>query len=519
MTSDSREYPELLLEELPQACFSLAADFTIVHANGAAHHSLGYGDFSGLKLSRLLSVLDAEAVDRRFERFAGSEISVLRVGSDEEARAMRKDGSSYPVRVSIVRTKSVTISYTAILFDLSRDRDLELRAIEEEKKQQIAIRHEALGNLAGKFAHDMNNILAVIGGFGELLSMAPRDEDIEAIFEINHAVKRAANLTTRILAYTGRQQIDRRVEDMKVLISERSSLWQSMLGEKINLKLELSEDGITALIDDKLIVQVMLNLLSNCREALQDSGNVRISVGVVLADAAYFQKRGVDAPAGKFAEIRVRDDGPGISAESMPMVFEPHYSTKDPNKSSGLGLAIARGIVKQHEGFIFCDSAPGEGTTMQILLPLTNQEVTQQTGLEISAKIHPPDFKVLIAEDEDQIRRILESSLCDAGFQIVTAANGRIALDWLEACNGNIDLLISDVMMPEVSGIALAQRALELYPRLPVIFMTGYSSQVLDSHPVLRAIPVIHKPFSPRALVAAAVLEITKAVSSRGVVP
>jgi two-component system, cell cycle sensor histidine kinase and response regulator CckA len=514
----AREFYNHVFDEMPQAYFLVNEDFTVLMANRVAHELFGYPPFGlpGLALPGLIHMAEDNAVVQMFAAYRTAGENTLKIGETEQVSGIRRDGTHFPGRVSLMRSDLTGIlTYSVIFTDLSEDQRRGQENIEEEKKLQTMMRNEALGNLAGKFAHDMNNILAVIGGFAELLSLSPRDQDIESISEITHAVKRAANLTTRILAYTGRQQIGRRVEDLKILLSERSSLWRDVLGDKIKLKLELSEDNITTLVDEKLFVQIMLNLLSNCREAIQESGNVTLSVATISPSAGFFKERGIHAAAGTFAEIRVTDDGSGIPAESMPSIFEPYYSTKDPNKSSGLGLAIVRGVVKQHDGFIFCDSAVGKGTTMLMLLPLTDREVTVETAKEISAEIHPPDFKVLIAEDEDQILRILESSLRDAGFQIVTAVNGRVALDWLEACEGKIDLLISDVMMPEVSGIALGQRALELFPQLPIIFITGYSSQVLDTHSVLRAFPVIHKPFSPRAVVAAAMLEIAKAVTSR----
>ncbi|MBX3724088.1 MAG: response regulator [Turneriella sp.] len=508
----AREFYSHVFDAMPVIYLMVDEELAVLRANRSAHAAFGYAptELLGLNISRLVALESGDAgwqhIVHRDASSAGAKIAC----DAGMASGIRQNGSRFPLRLSVVPCDlEGVVTYSLVLIDQSEDHQREERRLDEAKKQQGMMRNEALGKLAGKFAHDMNNILAVIGGYAEILGLAPRDEDIEAVFEINHAVRRAANLTARILAYTGRQQLSRRLADVKALISERTLLWKDVLGEAVQLDLQLRAPMAVAFFDENMMVQIILSLLANCREAVAETGTVTIYVDAVDLTPAFFKERGMDAPGGAFAEIGISDNGPGIPAENLASIFEPYYSTKDPNKSSGLGLAIVLGIMKQHDGYIFCDSTPGKGTTMRLFLPLSKEEVFT-TEQEFASSINPADFTILVVDDEDKILRILETSLREAGFRIFTAVNGRAAIDWIKHYEGKVDLLISDVMMPEVTGIQLAQYLLELFPQLPIIFVTGYSSQIIDEHPVLRNFPIIHKPFSPRAVAAAAIQEIAR---------
>lgn len=510
----AREFYNHVFDAMPVIYLMVDEELAVLRANRSAQKAFGYSpdELLGLKLQRLVALDNRDAGWDNIIRRDPSTAVVNASVDAGTAWGTRKDDTCFPLRVAVVPSDlEGIVTYSIVLIDQSEDRQREERRLDEAKKQQGMMRNEALGKLAGKFAHDMNNILAVIGGFTEILGLSPRDEDIEPVFEISSAVRRAANLTARILAYTGRQQLSRRLADVKALISERGPLWKDTLGEAIQFDLQLTARPVAALFDEKMLVQVILSLLSNCREAIHETGKVAMGVDIVELTPDYFERRGItEVSATVFAEITIRDDGPGIPPENLASIFEPYYSTKDPNKSSGLGLAIVLGIMKQHDGYIFCDSAPGKGTVMRLLLPLSEEEIFAETPQVFTGNIRPADFRVLVVDDEEKILRILESSIKEAGFQVFTAANGRAAIDWIEQYEGKIDLLISDVMMPEVSGIQLAQHLLELFPQLPIIFVTGYSSQIIDDHPVLRNFPIIHKPFSPRAVVATAIEEIAK---------
>lgn len=511
----AREFYNAVFDEMPQAYLMVDEDFAILRANLAAQRLFGLApvDILGVSLRHLLRQKNGSDFGR-LQQFRDASEKTLRMGETDEISGVREDGSTFPARITIVRSDLAEIkTYSVIVLDLTDDREHERKVIEEEKKVQGMMRNEALGKMAGKFAHDMNNVLAVIGGFSEILALTLAGDEGKSLEEINLAVKRGAGLTSRILAYTGRQQMESNPVDISLFVRENETRWKEALGDRIKLRLLVGEETAVVQADEKLLTQVVLSLLANCREALHSEGSVAIGVDRITLNSAFFSERGIADIQGSFIEIFVDDNGPGIDAAKIPRLFEP-FALGGANNSSGFGLAIVYGIIKQHGGFIFCESKVESGTKMRILLPVIEEKVTDSTT-DISSfpDIDPASHTVLVVEDEDPLLRILESSLSGHGFRVLTAPNGREALEVVRLEKGEISLLVTDVMMPEITGIELALKLLESHPYLPVIFVTGYANQIIDKHPVLRHFRVVNKPFSSGEIVALSVREIARRVS------
>jgi two-component system, cell cycle sensor histidine kinase and response regulator CckA len=507
----ARNFYNTVFDEMPEAYFMVDDDFAVLRSNRAAQvsFSMSAERLLGFDLRRLFRS-DGDTLVNRLETFKTETVKTLRLGDEDFIEGIRYDGSNFPVRVTLIRSNLAEMNaYSVIVLDLAADRERERRHIEEEKKVQGMMRNEALGKLAGKFAHDMNNVLAIIGGFCEILALTAPAEDAQSIEEIRQAVRKGASLTARTLAYTGRQQMESRQLDIGRLVALREREWRDALGEGIVLTLRLPEDKIFSQADEKMLIQVIFSLLDNCREAMPDGGDVSLVVDKARLTTDFLESRGINGGAGDFTEISIEDNGPGIPADKLPQIFDPYFSTKDPNTSSGFGLAIVYGIIKQHGGFIFCENQNKRGTRMRVLLPAIDAG-TEAPGLgetEVPA-IDPTMHTVLIVDDEDRILQILASTLTHAGFGVLTAANGRDAFAVIAEHGGDIDLLLTDVVMPEMNGIELTQKLLETFPSLPVVFITGYSHQIIDKHMVLRNFRIINKPFVPDEVVAAATREI-----------
>ncbi len=507
----ARSFYNAVFDEMPQAYFMVDEDFAVLRCNRAGQDifAMSPEQLLGFDLRRLFRS-NSDTLADQFAKFKGGTAKTLRLGEEDFVEGIRYDGSIFPVRVTLIRSTLGEINtYSVVVLDLAADRERERRHIEEEKKAQGMMRTEALGKLAGKFAHDMNNVLAVIGGFCEILALTAHGDDANALEEIRQAVRKGANLTARTLAYTGRQQMESKPLDIGQLIALGKHEWSDTLGERISLTIRVPEAKGVAQADEKQLKQVIFSLLDNCREAMPEGGKVQLSVGKTHLSADFLEGQGIAEGSGDFIEICIEDDGPGIPAAKLPQIFEPFFSTKNPNTSSGFGLAIVYGIVKQHGGFIFCENGAERGTRMKVLLPAIDAgaEVPDSGDIDVPA-IDPTQYTILVVDDEDRILQILASTLTHAGFGILTAANGREAFEVIARHGGDIDLLVTDIVMPEMTGIELVQKILETFPTLPVVFITGYSHQIMDKHPVLRNFRIINKPFAPSDVVAVVTREI-----------
>jgi len=354
--------------------------------------------------------------------------------------------------------------HLCIARDVTDRRQLEERLVQSEKI-------ESIGRLAGGIAHDFNNLLTAILGYTELL-LANRhadDPDRADLEEVQKAGQRAAALTQQLLAFSRKQVLLPKDVDLNQTVIGLQSMLGRLIREDITLQCHVAGAPGWVRIDPHQIEQVILNLVLNARDALPGGGRIVIEVDSVIVSP------GAAAPPGEYVRLRVSDDGVGMSAETRAHLFEPFFTTKELGKGTGLGLASVYGIVRQSNGFIAVDSESGTGTTFTMHFPAVDASQTTETPLPARAATADGQETVMLVEDEEAVRRIISTALRRHGYRVLEAATPNAAIALMEQHPDRIDLLVSDVVMPEMNGPALAQRLVGMRPSLRVLFVSGYA--------------------------------------------
>ncbi|MGE3275667.1 MAG: PAS domain S-box protein [Vicinamibacterales bacterium] len=385
--------------------------------------------------------------------------------------------------------------------------DITSRRLLEEQFRQ-AHRMEAVGRLAGGVAHDFNNLLTAITGFaaltlGELPTDSPHRGHIE---QIRKAADRAASLTRQLLAFSRRQVLQARPVDLNQSITELAKMLQRLIGEDVQLELHLAAFPATVLVDPTQIEQVLMNLAVNARDAMPRGGTLAITTATLHVPG---RQGGGDGGAplpslqpGDYVRITVRDTGTGMSAEVQARIFEPFFTTKPTGTGTGLGLATVHGIVSQSGGHVTVDSRPGAGTLFTIYLPAI--QATQREEEPAARSVGGGHETLLLVEDDDGVRELARSVLERTGYRVLEAPNGVQALERFELQVSRIDLLLTDIVMPGMSGIELAREFESLAPGLRVLFMSGYPDEALARHGLgSEPLSFLQKPFSPDGLLGA----------------
>jgi PAS domain S-box-containing protein len=372
----------------------------------------------------------------------------------------------------------------------------EPKRLEAELRQSQKM--EAIGRLAGGIAHDFNNLLTVISGRSELLlhRLRPDDpvrRDVELIKRVG---ERAATLTRQLLAFSRKQVLQTRVLALDTVVADLEPMLQRLIGEDMELVTTVAPGLGRVQADPAQIEQVVLNLVVNARDAMPTGGRVTIALADVELDAA-FVAANPSATPGPHVVLAVGDTGNGIPPEVQPRIFEPFFTTKEPGKGTGLGLAMVYGIVKQHEGTIVVHSDPGCGTTFRVYLPRVDAPAAT-TLAPAPAGTATRAGTILLVEDEDDVRDLAREILAVDGFTVLEAATPGEAIRAAERHAGVIDLVVTDVVMPQMSGRELAGRLLERRPTTRVLYISGYSEDAIAQHGVLDAgTTLLAKPFTP----------------------
>jgi PAS domain S-box-containing protein len=414
-----------------------------------------------------------------------------------DRRYCHKDGSIVDVTLNVSALAEGT---RAILCGAVRD-VTELRDSESQVRQ--AQKMEAIGQLAGGIAHDFNNLLTGILGYGELvLEQLGKDHPVSAdVAEMNRAGQSAAALTRQLLTFSRRQVVQREVLDMNSVLSNSHKMLQRLVGDQIELVLELGPDlrGIEA--DAGQLEQVIVNLAVNARDAMEKGGRLILETAHVDVPAGSDVRRNALAP-GSYVMLRVTDTGCGMTPDVQAHVFEPFFTTKQPGKGTGLGLSTVYGIVKQSGGTILLDSVPGTGTTFRIFLPVVERRAPRVHHADSNLHLSRPTETLLLVEDETVVRGLSRRALQAAGYVVLEAASPREALRVSERHQGTIHLIVTDVVMPELSGPALVHRLTARHTAAKVLFMSGYTDDVLAPHHFAdRSVAFLPKPFTPAILV------------------
>ncbi len=438
---------------------------------------------------------------------------IMAHGEDRfETRHRRRDGSSVFVEASIkyfnVQNKEL---FVAFLHDITARKQAEAEKARLSAQLQQAQKMESVGRLAGGVAHDFNNMLGVILGHGEtaLEKIDPADPLRENLTEILKAARRSADLTRQLLAFARKQTVAPRVLDLNETIAGMIKMLTRMIGEHIALNWRPGSDLWPVKVDPSQIDQILANLCVNSRDAISDIGRIDIETSNVVHDEAYCSGQPGLKP-GEYVRVAVSDTGCGMSREVLSHVFEPFFTTKEVGLGTGLGLATVYGAVKQNDGFIHVRSDVGAGTTFTIYLPRCREKAAQLRAEEAAAP-RRDKITTLLVEDEPAILKLTEAVLKKQGHRVLAANAPKEAIRLAGEFDGDIHLLITDVIMPEMNGRNLARSIQSRYPNIKCLFMSGYTADVIASNNMLdEKVCFIQKPFSLKGLAS----KVTEALES-----
>jgi PAS domain S-box-containing protein len=474
------EHFRSLIENASDVICVLSGDGVSLYESPAVEGVLGWKpeELIGRRNFNLHHPDDAELVRVAFDKVRAGETT-----PPIECRLRHKDGSWRHVEtIAHLRERDGEQVMVLNYRDVTERRELEEKLLHAQKL-------EAVGRLAGGVAHDFNNLLTAIGGYAELL-LAGLDEDDPLrsdAQEIARASARAATLTSQLLAFSRRQVLRPEVLDGGEVVAELENLFARLLGSDVELTTR-AEPGCLVEADRGQLEQVITNLAVNARDAMPGGGRLSIETRTVERE-------------GPYVEIAVSDTGSGMDAKTLEHVFEPFFTTKEKGKGTGLGLATVHGIVKQSGGDVLVWSEPGAGSTFRVLLPLATQAASAATVAPPQPQPTRGAETILLVEDEDMIRRLVRDVLAGNGYTVLDAPAGEPALELLRSHDGSVDLLLTDVVMPGLSGPKLAEIAVDERPGLRVLFMSGYTS---EPEAVVGApdTAFLAKPFAPQDLVA-----------------
>ena len=411
-----------------------------------------------------------------------------------------KRGQLYITRLeNFAGHDAVAILY---LIDTTEQKSLELQFAQSQKMQ-------AVGQLAGGIAHDFNNLLTAITGFCDLLLVrrGPGDQSFSDIIQIKQNANRAANLVRQLLAFSRQQTLRPKVLLITDVLAELSNLLRRLIGENIELEMKHGRDLGLVKVDQGQLEQVIINLCVNARDAMPDGGRIVIRTrNVSYKESLKISQRYKVMPPNDYVLLEVEDTGTGIPKEHLGKIFEPFFSTKEVGKGTGLGLSTVYGIVKQTDGFIFPTSELGRGTVFSIYLPIHKEAGREKApaggeeGAGKAAKDLTGKGNILLVEDEDAVRMFASRALKNKGYKIFEASGGDKALQLVEELEGKLDLVISDVVMPQMDGPTLVKKIRETNPDLKVIFISGYAEDAFDKSMGQEDFNFLPKPFSLKQL-------------------
>ena len=422
--------------------------------------------------------------------------SIERKGAVKEhaVRLRRKDGTEMDCLISAtVRSGQggETVGYRGVIRDVSERKSL-------EEQLRLSQKLEAVGQLAGGVAHDFNNLLTGITGYAQLVLGKIDAESLQAtdLRKVLLMSNRAASLTRQLLAFSRRQTLEPRVFALSTLIEDSSKVLTRLIGENIEVELSLAPDAGNVCADPGQIEQILFNLAINARDAMPEGGKLTLETTEVKLDEEYCDRHIAVAP-GRYLMLAVTDTGCGMDAETQGQIFEPFFTTKEQGEGTGLGLAVVYGIVKQHGGNIWVYSEPGRGTTLKVYLPRVEGEA-EEIGFEEDPVAAPTGSEtILVVEDEEEVRVITQRSLEEQGYRVHTAATPGEAEALYSKHGKKIDLLLTDVVLPEMDGPSLFARISEQAGSLKVLYMSGYAGgAILRNKLVEPGASFIQKPFT-----------------------
>jgi PAS domain S-box-containing protein len=477
----------------------------IQRVNPALERLLGYsGTVAGGMLFSAFSHPDeVEAEQERFAEFIGGTAAFYR----RDQRYRRQDGRQLwgRVTVSLIRgADGVATGALAVLEDVTAQRQAETDLRASDEKLRRAQKMEAVGQLVAGVAHNFNNLLTVTMGYTDILEDQHHAAGLDqtSIQEIRRATERGASLTRQLLAF-GRKHDARLTRiDMDRTIEGLRDMLTRVIREDIELTIHVEPGPLAVMIDPHDLEQVILNLVINARDALPAGGAIHIDVGRERLDAT---RTSLDpaVPPGEYVRLRVQDNGIGMAPDVQSRLFEPFFTTKEVGEGTGLGLAFVHGITRHAGGSVSIETAPAKGTTVSVYLPPAPEVETPATAQPPAEPppARPPAATILLVEDDEPIRNLTAQVLSRAGYRVLSAASPGQACSLFEEHEADIDLLLTDVVMPEMRGTVLAERLAAKRPDLRVLFVSGYTDVMPETATPIRHVNFLAKPFAPSRLV------------------
>ncbi len=491
---ESEERYRLLFDSNPQPMwvYDLATlDFLAVNESAVHHYGYSREDFLAMTIKDIRPEEDIPALRESVAR------SLKGVDEAGTWKHRKKDGTIIDVEITSHLLMFAGRRAELILANDITERSrlkAALSASEEQLRQSQKL--EAIGQLAGGVAHDFNNLLTVIGGYSSiLLNKLPSESPLRpSVEEIKKASDRAAGLTRQLLAFSRKQILQPKVLDLNIVVADLDKMVRRLIGEDIDLLTITTPDLGKVKADPGQIEQVLLNLIVNSRDAMPSGGKLTIETANAVLSADYAISHA--AVGGPYVMLAVSDTGCGMDVELQRQVFEPFFTTKIAGKGTGLGLATVYGIVKQSDGHIWLYSEPGKGSSFKIYLPCIDEIVADQAGAAANLLVPKGTETLLLVEDEDQVRAIVQAILEQQGYNVLTAANGEEAQKLAKLHGPRIQLLMTDVVMPQMSGRELAEQLTSQLPQLKVLYMSGYTDDAIVRHGLLDSkLSFIQKPF------------------------
>ncbi len=498
---DREEHIRLLLNSTAEAIYGVDASGVCTFCNPACLKMLGYETEQDLIGKNLHEMIHHTRTDGTCYPEAECRINnVPKNGQgchvDDEV-FWRADNTSLNVEYwshPIVRGQEIIGAVIAFI-DITERRKLEALLLHAQKM-------EAVGTLAGGVAHDFNNILTAIIGYGTILRM--KIGDVPLAVNADHlleAAQRAAQLTKSLLAFSRKQEIVTRLVDLNEIVSRTGKLILRLIRQDIVFETVLTGGELGVMADGAHIEQVLMNLATNAGDAMPDGGHLSIRTERIALDAAYVKRHQYVKP-GEYALITVSDTGMGMDENIRSKIFEPFFTTKEVGKGTGLGLSMAYGVVKQHKGYIHVTSEIGKGTVFEILLPLVKATVTREIEPAQFEKPTPRGSEtVLVAEDDRSLRRLAKTLLEEHGYRVIEAEDGEDAVRKFRENQEQVRLLLLDIIMPRLDGRRAYEEIKKLQPNIKVLFASGYTEDLLSIKDILdQGLHFIQKPMSPQDL-------------------
>lgn len=483
-----------LFENTKDILFTLDLEGRVTSVNRAAEEVLGWSRTEALQMN-IKSLVAPEHVAVCVEM-------MRRILNEEplhhfEIGLVSRDGRKVLMEASarLIRVDGKKAGVQGIARDVTERRHLESVVRQSQKL-------EAIGRLSGGLAHDFNNLLCVISGHSELLAerLEQNSAAIRSVMQIRKATDSAAALTRQLLAFSRRQVIHPQVVDLNSVVAETEKFLGRLVDENIEFYTALDPGLGRVRVDPVQIEQVILNLVLNARDSMPQGGKLTIETGNVDLEEAH-QSRHSLIPAGEYVLFAITDTGCGMNEETQSRIFEPFYTTKEFGKGTGLGLATVYGIVKQSGGYIWVYSEEGRGTTFKVYLPrIVDPLAAARPGRRNTEPIRGTET-ILVVEDAEPLRALTRDFLAESGYKVLEAINGEDAVRLARAYEGEIDLLLTDVVMPKMGGKPLVDQVLQFRPKTRVLFMSGYPNDgILQAGILTEKVPLLEKPFTREIL-------------------